>query len=182
VTKASTDHSIAGRRPAAFLDRDGILNEDIGYAHRPDQIIWIPGAMEAVKLLNERGFQVFVVTNQAGIARGLYTEEHVNRLHEWMNQELDRHGARIDDFRYSPFHPDHDDGRFSHLAHWRKPAPGMLMDLMRAWPVHREASFMIGDRESDMEAAQAADVAGFLFSGGNLLDRIEAILRLRAPD
>ena len=177
MTKASNDHLIDERRPAAFLDRDGVLNEDIGYAHRSDQIIWISGAMEAVRLLNERGFRVFVVTNQAGIAHGFYTEEHVNRLHEWMNQELGRHGARVDDFRFSPFHPDHDDGRFSHLAHWRKPEPGMLMDLMRAWPVHREASFMIGDRESDIQAAQAADVDGFLFSNGNLLDRIQEILK-----
>lgn len=164
-------------RPAAFLDRDGILNQDIGYAHRPDQIIWIPGAMDVVRLLNQNGFQVFVVTNQAGIARGLYTEDHVNLLHRWMNAELNRHGARIDDFRFSPFHPEFDDGRFSHLAHWRKPEPGMLVDLMRVWPVETKRSFMVGDRDSDVEAAQAAGVRGYLFTGGDLLGRVREILR-----
>jgi D-glycero-D-manno-heptose 1,7-bisphosphate phosphatase len=164
-------------RPAAFLDRDGILNEDIGYAHRPDQIIWIPGAKEAVRLLNESGFHVFVVTNQAGIARGLYTEQHVDELHDWMRRELEPHGARIDDFRYSPFHPEFDDGRFSHLAHWRKPEPGMLLDLMDVWPVATERSFMIGDRDSDVQAAQAANLRGFLFTGGDLQEAIREILQ-----
>jgi D-glycero-D-manno-heptose 1,7-bisphosphate phosphatase len=163
-------------RPAAFLDRDGVLNEDIGYAHRPEQIRWIPGAMEAVKLLNQRGFHIFVVTNQAGISRGLYTERHVDTLHAWMNGELQKHGAIIDDFRFSPFHPDFDDGRFSHLSHWRKPEPGMLVDLMRVWPVQTDISFMIGDRDSDVQAAQAAGIRGFLFETENLHDRVAEIL------
>ena len=163
-------------RPAAFLDRDGVLNEDLGFAHRPDQIRWIPGAIDAVKRLNQLGFLVFIVTNQAGIARGLYTEDHVRALHTWMNRELERHGARIDDFRFSPHHPDFGDGRYRHLADWRKPEPGMLIDLMRNWPVLAEPSFMIGDRDTDVQAAQAAGIRGFLFSGSNLLERIDEIL------
>ena len=99
-------------RPAAFLDRDGVLNEDIGYAYRPDQIIWVEGAMAAVRWLNGRGFWVFVVTNQAGIARGLYDAPAVENLHRWMAGEMAAAGARIDDFRYAAFHPDFDDGRF----------------------------------------------------------------------
>jgi len=170
------------RRPAAFLDRDGILNEDIGYAHQPDQIIWIPGAMEAVKLLNYSGFHVFVVTNQAGVARGYYTEEDVNALHDWMRRRLASFGARIDDFRFSPFHPEFDDGRFSHLAHWRKPAPGMLIDLMKNWPVETQRSFMIGDRNSDVAAARSAGLSGHLFTGGNLLSAIQRILASVDPN
>ena len=108
-------------RPAAFLDRDGVLNEDIGYAYRPDQIIWVEGAMSAVRWLNGRGFWVFVVTNQAGIARGLYDAPAVENLHRWMAGEMAAAGARIDDFRYAAFHPDFDDGRFSDRADWRKP-------------------------------------------------------------
>jgi D-glycero-D-manno-heptose 1,7-bisphosphate phosphatase len=177
VSGQSVDRQMTTGRPAAFLDRDGVLNQDTGYAHRPDQIIWIPGAMEAVRLLNQSGFQVFVVTNQAGIARGYYTEDHVDRLHEWMNAELNQHGARIDDFRFSPFHPEFDDGRFSHLAHWRKPEPGMLVDLMRVWPVETKRSFMIGDQETDVGAAKAAGVRGYLFTGGSLFARVREILR-----
>jgi len=163
-------------KPAAFLDRDGVLNEDIGFAHRPDQIIWVDGAADAVRHLNEAGYWVFIVTNQAGIARGLYGPEHVETLHAWMNQELGHGGARIDDFRYSPFHPSFDDGRFTHLAHWRKPAPGMLLDLMDRWPVRREGSFLIGDRETDIQAAEAAGVPGFLFPGGDIHGKVREVL------
>jgi D-glycero-D-manno-heptose 1,7-bisphosphate phosphatase len=180
MTKKPDTRPATNRRPAAFLDRDGILNEDIGFAHRPDQIIWVSGAMEAVRLLNENNFQVFVVTNQAGISRNYYTEDHVNQLHNWMNGELNKHDARIDDFRFSPFHPEFDDGRFGHLADWRKPAPGMLLDLMRVWPVELERSFMIGDRDSDVQAAEAAGIRGYLFSGGNLLHHVREILRVHA--
>ncbi|MEC8028270.1 MAG: HAD-IIIA family hydrolase, partial [Pseudomonadota bacterium] len=105
-------------RPAAFLDRDGVLNEDIGYAYRPEQIIWVEGAMSAVRWLNGRGFWVFVVTNQAGIARGLYDAPAVENLHRWMAGEMAAAGARINDFRYAAFHPYFDDGRFSDRADW----------------------------------------------------------------
>lgn len=175
-------HVRATSRPAAFLDRDGIINEDIGYAHRPDQIVWIPGAHEAVKLLNESGFHVFVVTNQAGIARGYYTEDHVHALHDWMRRELAVTGARIDDFRFSPYHPEFKDGPFDHLAHWRKPEPGMLLDLMRHWPIETARSFMIGDRTSDVQAAEAAGIRGHLFKGGSLLDAIQRIIRSPAAN
>jgi D-glycero-D-manno-heptose 1,7-bisphosphate phosphatase len=162
--------------PAVFLDRDGVLNEDTGYAYHPDQIRWVAGAMDAVKFLNDRGYRVFVVTNQAGIARGYFQETDVRDLHVWMNRELGKHGAWIDDFRYCPYHPDFDDGRFRHLARWRKPEPGMLLDLMRHWPIERAGSFLIGDRDTDVEAAQAAGIKGYHFVGGDLLARVREIL------
>lgn len=155
-------------RPAAFLDRDGVLNIDIGYAHRPDQIVWVDGAAPAVRRLNRAGYLVLVVTNQAGIARGLYGEDDVERLHRWMAARLAESGARIDDWRYSPFHPDHQAERFAERAHWRKPEPGMLLDLMAHWPVRRSGSFLIGDRETDLQAAHAAGIPGHHFPGGDL--------------
>jgi D-glycero-D-manno-heptose 1,7-bisphosphate phosphatase len=155
-------------RPAAFLDRDGILNQDIGYAYRANQIVWIPGAISAVRRLNHAGYRVFVVTNQSGVARGLYGEDDVENLHRWMTDRLAEHGARIDDWRYCPFHPDHQPERFAAHAHWRKPAPGMLLDLMERWPTRRIDSFMIGDRDSDVAAAAAAGIAGHLYTGGDL--------------
>ena len=118
-------------RPAAFLDRDGVLNVDVGYAHRPDQIEWVAGAPEAVRRLNEAGFRVFVVTNQAGIARGLYGETDVSDLMAWMVDRLGEMGGRIDGWRASPYHPEFQAERFAHLSHWRKPEPGMLLDLCR---------------------------------------------------
>ncbi|MEK9595136.1 MAG: HAD family hydrolase [Rhodospirillaceae bacterium] len=164
-------------KPAAFLDRDGVLNLDIGYAHRPDQISWVVGAKAAVQLLNQRGYWVFVVTNQAGIARGLYDQKAVNDLHLWMASEMRQAGAVIDDFRFAAFHPDFDDGRFSAQSDWRKPGPGMILDLQAHWPVIQDGSFLIGDRDSDVAAAKAADLPGFLFDGDDLLAAIKNILR-----
>ena len=167
-------------RSAVFLDRDGVLNEDSGYAYRPDQINWIAGAKEAVRFLNKADYYVFVVTNQTGISRNFYTENDVKDLHRWMNDELAVVGARIDDFRYSPFHPDCDDGRFRSIAHWRKPSPGMIFDLMKKWPIKRHGSFMIGDRSTDIEAAQAANIPGFLFESDNLLKFIQNVISRQA--
>ena len=166
--------------PSVFLDRDGVLNKDIGYVHKASQINWIPGAKEAVALLKNQGYLVFVVTNQSGIARGLYTEEEVEHLHAWMNGELFRSGgSSIDDFRYSPFHPDFENETYANFKNWRKPNPGMILDLMEKWPVDNLRSFLIGDRQSDIKAAEAANIRGFLFDGGDLLTFVEAILASR---
>lgn len=164
------------KRPAAFLDRDGVLNRDTGFPHKPEQIEWIDGAREAVALLKERGFLVFVVTNQSGIARGYFGTEDVEALHRWMDETLRAAGGGIDDARFSPFHPDFDDGRFSHLADWRKPAPGMILDLLSNWDVDLRRSFLIGDQKTDIQAAEAAGLKGFLFAGGNLRTFVEEVL------
>ncbi len=163
------------RRPAVFLDRDGILNVDHGYIHTPKEIEWIPGAPEAVKLLNDSGYYVFVVTNQSGVARGLYSESDVIALHRWMAQELAAFGASIDDWRYCPFHSDARVEVYRALHPWRKPSPGMIVDLLEHWPVERQGSFLIGDKASDIEAAEAAGLPGHLFKGGNLVDFLQSI-------
>ncbi len=164
------------KRPAAFLDRDGVLNRDDGYVHRPEQIVWVPGAMEAVRWLNDRGYYVFVVTNQGGVAHGYYTEDHVHALHFWMQQQLQTQGAHIDAFEHSPFHPDGVVEAYARESELRKPQAGMLHKLQREWAVELEGSFMIGDRESDVAAAQAGGVPGHLFAAGNLLESIRKIV------
>lgn len=159
-----------------FLDRDGVLNEDRGYIHRPDQFEWIAGAKDAVKFFNDRGYYVFVVTNQAGVAHGYYEETAIAALHEWMRSELKDTGARIDDWRYCVFHPEAKIEKFRQAHSWRKPEPGMILDLMTHWPVETAKSFLIGDRESDLEAARAAGIASHLFSGGNLLSFVKTLV------
>jgi D-glycero-D-manno-heptose 1,7-bisphosphate phosphatase len=159
-----------------FLDRDGVLNVDVGYAHRPDQIEWIHGAQEAVAHLVACGYQVFVVTNQAGVARGYYDEATVNDLHQWMAMELAASGGRIDDWRYCPSHPDGVVPAYARSDPWRKPEPGMLLDLIAHHDIDLAGSFLIGDRDSDLEAARRAGITAYRFDGGNLLDFVTALL------
>ena len=163
-------------KPTVFLDRDGVVNHDNGYIHKPADFVWIEGAKESIKRLNETGHLVIVVTNQAGVARGLYTECDVNALHSWVNLELRRIGACIDAFYHCPHHPDVGSGPYTCQCECRKPAPGMLLQAMREWPIDRNRSFLIGDRESDLAAAAAAGIPGHLFTGGNLAEFLDQIL------
>ena len=123
-----------------------------------------------MKALNDRGAFVFIVTNQAGVARGFYSERDIEALHVELDAELAGTGAHIDDLRYCPFHEDGVVPDYRRASDWRKPAPGMILDLLAKWPVDREASFLIGDKASDCEAAAAAGITSHLFTGGNLLE------------
>ncbi len=154
--------------PALFLDRDGVINVDKGYVSRIEDFEWIDGAAEAIAAFNARGWWVFVVTNQSGVAYGYYGEAEIAKLHAWMTAELAKRGARIDHIYNCPFHVDGKIERYRRDSFDRKPKPGMLMQAMTDYAVIRERSFLIGDKESDLEAARAAGVAGFLFPGGDL--------------
>jgi D-glycero-D-manno-heptose 1,7-bisphosphate phosphatase len=165
-------------RPALFLDRDGVLNEEIGYLHRPEDLRWTEGAAETVRAFNDAGWLVLVVTNQAGVAHGLYEEADIAALHAHMIEALAAQGARVDAFYYCCWHPEAKVEAWRHPDHPdRKPNPGMLVRAMEDWPVDRARSFLIGDRESDIEAARRAGVAGFRFDGGNLADFAESCRR-----
>lgn len=156
-------------RPALFLDRDGVLNEDRGYVHRWEDFRWIDGAREAVAAFNARDWWVFVVTNQSGVGRGYYAEDDVHALHARMIEDLAAMGARIDAFYHCPHHPEALEDRYRHPdPPDRKPNPGMLLRAMADWPVDAARSVMVGDKPIDLEAGQRAGVRSLLFPGGDL--------------
>src|SRR5262245_37715789 len=142
------------RSPAIFIDRDGTLNEDIGYVSSPDELVVYPWAAAAMRLVNESGFKAVVITNQSGIARGMYTEEILAAIHSRMINELAREGARIDALYYCPHHPRIGNAQYRMTCGCRKPAVGMLEAAAREHNIDLIRSFVIGDKASDIKLAQ----------------------------
>jgi D-glycero-D-manno-heptose 1,7-bisphosphate phosphatase len=156
-------------KPCLFLDRDGVLNEDRGFVHRWEDFVWIQGAREVVATFNRAGWLVIVVTNQSGVGRGYYPEEDVHILHERMRGDLAAAGAHIDAFYHAPQHPEAHAPAYRHPdPPLRKPNPGMILQALQDWPIDRDASFLVGDKPSDLEAALRAGIRGVLFAGGDL--------------
>lgn len=156
-----------GRR-ALLLDRDGVLNIDRGYVGSRERWEWMPGAIAALRRATARGWQVFVVTNQSGIARGLYTEADLRALMAWVGGELRAAGALLDDWRFCPYHPEASLPQWRGDHPWRKPRPGMLLDVLACWELDARRALMVGDAATDLQAAAAAGVRGLRFPGGDL--------------
>ena len=161
-------------KPAAFFDRDGVINQEKEYVYKISDFEWIEGSKESIKFLNENNYHVFIVSNQSGIARGLYAEKDVIHLHEYINSELRKINARIDDFFISPYHPMYPD-KFKNLIHLRKPNTGMLEIDESKWSIDKASSFLIGDKKIDIECAVNFGIKGYLFENGNLLDLLRGL-------
>ena len=167
---------------AVILDRDGVLNVDHGYVGQVERLEWMPGARRAVRRLNDASVLAIVATNQSGVARGLFTEADVDRVHGAMQEALARDGARIDAFYVCPFHDEAVDPAYAHSDHPdRKPNPGMLLRAMAAFDLDPEHTVLIGDQARDLEAARRAGIVGVLFTGGDLdafVESTPAVARL----
>ncbi len=176
LAQADCELPLQLRRRALFLDRDGVLNVDHGWIGRQDRWEWMPGALDAIRCATDRGWHVFIVTNQSGIARGYYGEADVLALHDWVAEQARASGGTIDDVRYCPYHPEAPLPAYRSASDWRKPAPGMILDLLRAWEVDPARAILVGDQPRDLAAAEAAGVAAHLFTGGDLGWFVEPLL------
>lgn len=154
-------------RIAIFLDRDGTLNEEVGYAHRLDQLALLPGALEAVRAINQRGLRAVVISNQAGVAKGLFEEADVVRFNEGLSALMGREGVRLDAFYFCPHHPEGTRDGYATRCVCRKPAPGMLLQAAKDLNVDISRSYVIGDRISDVLMARTAGCSPVLVLTGN---------------
>lgn len=152
--------------PALFLDRDGVINEEVGYLHRWQDVRWVEGIVPLCLRAMSLGYRLVVVTNQAGIGRGLYTSEDFETLMRWMREELLAQGVVLDAVYHCPYHPVHGIGEWRREHEDRKPGPGMLLRGARELGLDLRKSILVGDRCSDIAAANAAQLrTAFLLSG-----------------
>lgn len=149
-----------------FLDRDGTVNEEVEYLHRPEELRLLPGAAEAVLRLRSHGFFIVVVTNQAGVARGYYEEADVIRLHQFLNRRLKEKGAFIDHFFYCPHHPVYGVGKYLTDCRCRKPKTGLFTMAEAFYQVDKAHSYMVGDKLLDTEAGHRYGVKSVLVGTG----------------
>ena len=156
-------------RNVLFLDRDGVINVDVGYLSDPAQLEFIPGAIEAMKEAQIRGYDIIVVTNQSGVARGYYTEEDVQALHAEMSRRLEAEGVHILAYYYCPHHPEGTVEAYKKACDCRKPNPGMLTKAIEEWHVDVDGSFLVGDKPSDVEAAESIGMRAYPFEEENLM-------------
>lgn len=145
------------KRKAAFFDRDGTINVNFGHVYKQEDLEFVPGIPEEIRFYNQNSIPVIVVTNQAGIAKGFYTEAEMHRFNEYMNEQLKKeYSAHIDALYFCPHHPD-----FTGRCSCRKPEPGLILKAAEEWNIDLSQSIMYGDKESDREAAERAGIREF---------------------
>jgi D-glycero-D-manno-heptose 1,7-bisphosphate phosphatase len=147
-------------RPAVFFDRDGTLIVDKNYLSKPEEVELIPGAAEAIRILRDVGYRVYVVSNQSGVARGYFSEASVRRVTSHLRALLAAQGARLDGFFHCPHHPQGTVARYRKDCRCRKPGPGMVEAAARRHPLDLRRSFIVGDKIDDLSTARAAGLAG----------------------
>ena len=154
---------------AVLLDRDGTIIQDVGYLDSCDKVKFLPRVSKAIKLLNKSGFKVIVITNQAGVARGYFTEETVKEINKYIRESLAEQGAVIDMIYYCPHHIEGTIEEYKKECYCRKPEPGMIEEAVRAFGIDLENSFVIGDKISDIEAGCRTGCKTILLAGEEIL-------------
>ncbi len=151
-------HESLGGVKAAFIDRDGVINEERHYVHRIEDFVILPGVVEGLTLLRNAGYKLVIVTNQAGIARGYYDESTMHRLHDHLRVLLAGHGITLDAIEFCPHHPQGSVSAYAIACDCRKPEPGMLLQAASRLGIDLDQSVLIGDKDSDIEAGRRASV------------------------
>lgn len=154
------------RQAAVFIDRDGTINEEVGYLDRPEKLRLIPGAAEAIRLINLSGMKAVVVTNQSGVARGLFDEVLVGEVHARLRELLRMEGGTLDGIYFCPHHPTEGRGQYLLSCDCRKPAPGLLLKAAAELNLDPASSYMVGDTINDIEAGERAGARGVLVRTG----------------
>jgi D-glycero-D-manno-heptose 1,7-bisphosphate phosphatase len=152
---------------AVFLDRDGVINFDNRYVYRREDIRFIEGIFQLLKYLQSKGYMLIIITNQAGIGRGYYTEDEFQNLTTWMLEQFEQQGIHIQQVYYCPYHPECGKGKYKRDSFYRKPNPGMIVLAEKEWTIDLSKSLLIGDKETDIEAGINAGIpVNILFKKG----------------
>lgn len=160
------------KRKALFLDRDGVVNRDINYLHRIEDVEFIEGIFDLCRKAHSQGYLLVIITNQAGIGRGYYTEEDFHHLMKWMSKRFAEEGCPLTAYYYCPHHPEAGKGEYLKVCDCRKPKPGMLLQAAREYDIDLANSIMLGDRESDIEAGKAARVGKCVLVENSVLSEL----------
>ena len=166
LVKAGWSDELMKKYAAVFLDRDGTINEEVGYMDSLEKLKIIPEAFEAIRLINQNGMKAVVITNQSGVARGLFSEEFVQTVHAIIQEQLKARKAFIEAFYHCPHHPTEGQGVYLQACNCRKPAPGLLFKAADEMEIDLGRSYMIGDMPKDIDAAKRAGAKGILVRTG----------------
>ncbi len=151
---------------ALFLDRDGVIHKEIGYLFQPEQVQFLPGIFDLCRAAVGLGYKIIIITNQSGIARGLYSEADFHALMVWMVEQFAYHQIKVTGYYFCPHHPDHGTGTYRKECPDRKPQPGMLLQASRDHNIELKRSIFIGDRCSDMQAGKTAGIGKLILLTG----------------
>ena len=166
------------KNKALFLDRDGVINKNFGYVFSMKNFIWLKNVKKAIKYAYTKKYLIIVVTNQSGVARGLYSENDIKKLHNEINEQLKKINCKIHDFFYCPYHPKYGNKKYKKDSFLRKPNPGMMLKAIKKWNIDQDKSLMIGDKKIDMIASKKAGLR-FIKKRYNLMREVKKKLNLQ---
>jgi len=148
-------------KPCVFLDRDGVINRDFGYVYKKQNFTWNKNIFKTIKLINDNNYRSIIISNQAGIGRGYYTEEDLNKLNTWMLNEFNKKGCYIDDVYYCPYHPQAKIKKYKKKTNLRKPGNGMILQALKDWEIIKSKSFLIGDKDIDIMCGKKSRIKSY---------------------